>query len=241
MPLLDHFHPPLSVSRPWSGVHSTWASALAHQLNHGLLPTRYFATPTVKLGGQVEIDVATLQAEGEESMAAGGVATAVWAPPQPPLAAAVDFVDLDLFEVQIFLEEGGPQLVAAIELVSPANKNRPTHRRAFATKCASYLQQRIAVVVVDIVTDRTANLHAELLNLLGLEQAADVRPVPDLYAVAYRTLTSANQSRLEAWPEAVALGAPLPTLPLWIAFDRALPLNLEQSYLAACDSLRIQV
>ena len=240
MPLLDHFHPPWSIARPWSGVHSTWASALAHQLNHGLLPPRFFATPTVKLGGQVEIDVATLELEAEENAAAGGVATAVWAPPHPPLVAAVDFVNLDLFEVQVFLEEGGPQLVAAIELVSPANKDRPSHRRAFVVKCASYLQQGVAVVVVDVVTERTANLHAELLNLLDLGQAAGP-PLPDLYAVAYRTLTSANQCRLEAWPEAIALGAALPTLPLWIAFDRALPLNLEQSYLATCDSLRIRV
>ena len=33
MPLLDHFHPPLSVERPWEGMHSTWASTIATQLN----------------------------------------------------------------------------------------------------------------------------------------------------------------------------------------------------------------
>ena len=47
--------------------------------------------------------------------------------------------------------EGGARLVAAIELVSPANKDRAAHRRAFAT-CASHLCQGVGLVIVDIVT-----------------------------------------------------------------------------------------
>ena len=45
----------------------------------------------------------------------------------------------DRFEVLVFEAEEGATLVAAVELVSPANKDRPAHRRAFAVKCASYL------------------------------------------------------------------------------------------------------
>ena len=36
MPLLDHFHPPLSVRRPWESFHTTWAAALADHLNREL-------------------------------------------------------------------------------------------------------------------------------------------------------------------------------------------------------------
>ncbi|MBY0456241.1 MAG: hypothetical protein K2V38_02770 [Gemmataceae bacterium] len=63
--------------------------------------------------------------------------------------------------------EGGARLVAAVELVSPANKDRESHRRAFATKCAGYLAQGIALIVVDVVTNRSGNLHAEILEVLG--------------------------------------------------------------------------
>jgi len=42
------------------------------------------------------------------------------------------------------------------------------------------------------------------------------------------------------WPQALAVGAVLPTLPLWIGPNRAVPVDLEASYLAACDSLRIR-
>ena len=53
----------------------------------------------------------------------------------------VDFGDLDEFEVRVYRDDDEPTLAAAIELVSPANKDRPTHRLAFAVKCAGYLQQ----------------------------------------------------------------------------------------------------
>ncbi len=37
----------------------------------------------------------------------------------------------------------------------------------------------------------------------------------------------------------MALGQPLPTLPLWIAADFSVPLDLEASYQATCTDLRI--
>ena len=64
---------------------------------------------------------------------------------------------------------GGPQLRAAIELVSPANKDRASHRRAFAVKWG-LLATGGGGVIVDVVTERTANLHAALVDILGLTQ-----------------------------------------------------------------------
>src|SRR6516225_1049993 len=59
---------------------------------------------------------------------------------------------MDTFEVQV-RDAAQRRLVAAVELVSPANKGRPAHRRDFAIKCASYLRQHISVIVVDVVTE----------------------------------------------------------------------------------------
>src|SRR5262249_54298136 len=150
-----------------------------------LLPQNYRAIPKIHVGTRVEIDVATFE-HGEVKAAEGnGVTTAVWAPPNAKLAAIVDFTDRDTFEVQIE-DTDQRRLVAAIELVSPANKDRPDHRRDFVVKCASYLQQSVSLVVVDVVTERHNNLHVELMQFLEMpleiHQAAD-RPV---YAVAYR-------------------------------------------------------
>ena len=60
MPLLDHFHPPLSIQRHWDGFHGKWASAIVDQLNEEL-PARYFAEPHVHRGGEFEVDVATFE------------------------------------------------------------------------------------------------------------------------------------------------------------------------------------
>src|SRR5262245_35176366 len=151
MPLLNHFEPPLVDERPWEGFHSYWAGALVHHLNKAILSAEYIAIPQVKMGSSVDVDVATLQeGNGLSSPSAGangGVATAIYAPPHPPLSFSVDFGDLDLFEIQV-RRERGLKLVAAIELVSPGNKDRPAHRDAFVRKCATYLQERVGVVIV---------------------------------------------------------------------------------------------
>src|SRR5919201_1681795 len=160
MPLLEHFHPPLSVTHPWKGFHSAWANSITNGLNE-VLPEGYYAIPEVPLGDQVEIDVATL-----ENAAPGGVVTAVWAPPRPRLAAPVDFSRVQGVAVHVFEDQGGPQLRAAIELVSPANKDRPRSRLTFAAKCVGHLERGVAVVVLDTVTSRRANLHAEIAQAL---------------------------------------------------------------------------
>jgi hypothetical protein len=241
MPLLDHFHPPLILERPWEGIHSTWASTIAMQLNQDQLPTEYFAMPLVMLGGGVQVDVGTFQTSEQPESPNGGVVTQLWTPPQPPLSAVVDFVSLDAYEVRVMQQMGGPKLRSAIELVSPANKDRTSHRRAFTIKCAGYLQQGVAVIVVDVVTERTANLHAALADILGLAHPLAWCSPSELYAVAYRPTQATDAQRLEVWPEALAVGAALPTMPLWLSETLCLPLVLEESYQMTCAALRIRM
>jgi hypothetical protein len=240
MPLLDHFRPPLSQRRHCDSFHGAWAEAMTQHLNQLLLPEHFVAEARVKLGGQVEIDVGGFTEEATASGSpSGGVA--VWAPPQPAAITLLDFPAPDIFEVQIVHEEGGPRLVAAIELVSPANKDRPSHRRMFVVKCASYLQSGISLMVVDVVTERAGNLHAELLELLGAEVRTPGQESHDLYATAYRTVASSQGPALETWAEVLFPGQSLPTLPLWILPDLGLPMDLELTYQAACAARRIAV
>jgi hypothetical protein len=238
MPLLEHFRPPLSVTHPWKGFHSAWANAITGRLNE-VLPAGYYAIPEVPLGDQIEIDVATLERGETASETDGGVATAVWAPPQPPLAAPVDFSRVHGVSVHVFEDQGGPQLRAAIELISPANKDRPRSRLTFAAKCVGYLERGVAVIILDTVTSRRGNLHAEIGQAFEVADRFAWESPTQLYAVAYRTVARAGQTEVEAWPEVLRVGADLPVLPLWIGPDLSLPLPLETSYSAACRSLRI--
>lgn len=238
MPLLDHFHPPLHGPRRWEGFHHAWAAFIAQQLNRGTLPQDYFAEPEISVGPEMEIDVATLELTrpGESG---GGATTAVWSPGKPKLSARVDFARLDRYEVLVYQDVGGAELRGAIELVSPRNKDRAGSRRTFAAKCAGYLQHGIGVVVVDIVTARSANLHAELFQTLQVKSRTTWASPTGLYAVAYRPVTVRKGPRVEVWAESLTLGAALPVLPLWLALDLCVPVGLEESYLATCQSLRI--
>ena len=58
MPLLDHFHPPLSPRRHWESFHVNWAGAIADALNESLLPEGYFAEELARLGPIVKVALA---------------------------------------------------------------------------------------------------------------------------------------------------------------------------------------
>ena len=169
----------------------------------------------------------------------GGVATVVWAPPRPTFAVATDLPDQYAYEVRVFDTGRDRRLVAAVEIVSPANKDRPENRRAFVTKCAALLQQRVSVAIVDLVTTRPFNLYGDLLELIGQTDPALVPDPPPLYAAACRWTRRDECWHFESWTHALALGQPLPTLPLWLADNFAVPLELEASYEETCRILRL--
>jgi hypothetical protein len=238
MPLLDHFNPPLNRTHPGRSFHGAWAAAMAPLLNQGILPPGYYAVPLVDRDGPIEIGVAALREHGTHEP--GGREAQIWAPPAPGLAVTVELSAVDAVEVQVFADDGDPRLAAAVELVSPRNTDRPQARRAFAVKCVAYLQQGSSVVVVDTVTTRRADLHSEILALLKVDAGPGVAP-SSLSAVSYRAVGLEEEAQqLLLWPEPLALGEPLPTLPLWIASDYSVPLDLAASYEATCADLRIR-
>ncbi len=240
MPLLDHFHAPLYPLFHWESFHSHWASILTNQLNGGFLPPKYVAAPHVKTGAEIEIDVGTFELYGGREKR-GGTAIAVYAPPPPAQSIPITFAAMDLFEILI-RPEGSARLAAAIEFVSPANKDRPANRKAFAVKCASYLQEGAALIVVDIVTNRSGYLPQDLVDVLAEPATARLPSVDALYTFACRAVASNKDkaTALEAWSERLELGKPLPTMPLWLAGDCVIGLPFEDSYTETCKTLRIR-
>ena len=240
MPLLDHFNPPLNRTHPWRSFHGAWAAAMARLLNQRVLPTGYYAVPLVDRDGPIEIDVAALREQ--EALVPADVASTLrtWSPPDPGLAVAIELPAADEVEVQVYADDGGPRLVAAVEFVSPRNKDRPQARQAFAVKCVGYLQQGSSLVIVDTVTTRKADLNTAILSLLRVDTSNGVTP-SNLSAVSYHAVgREEDNQQLQIWPEPLALGQPLPTLPLWIAPDFSVPLDLDVSYQTTCTDLRIR-
>lgn len=242
MPLLDHFHPPLAPRRHGESFHVNWAGAMADDLNQRLLPEGYFAEEHAQLGARVEIDVATFADEPSGGAAGHAVGAAtlrskVWTPPAPTFSLPAAFPDS--FEVLIFENEGGARLVAAIELVSPANKDREAHRRAFAVKCASFLCRGISLVMIDIVSSRRANLHNDTLAVLGHNAEGTLPDSISMYAAAYRPIVRDGVETIETWTNSLSIGQSLPVLPLALNAETCLPLDLEATYEAACNRRRL--
>jgi hypothetical protein len=227
MPLRDHFRPPLDDKRSWDELHGQWPAMIVQRL-FGTLPEGYVAAPGVRSDIAFEIT------------AGGGVAAAPWAPPAPTLTLETDLPEQDEYEVRVYDARRGRQLVAAIEIVSPSNKDRPESRRAFVAKTAALLQQDVCVSIVDIVTVRQFNLYADLLALIGRADPALGPDPPHLYAV---TLRSRKRLRgrplLDTWFYPLAFGRPLPPLPIWLDIDLGVTLDLEASYEDTCRVLRI--
>jgi hypothetical protein len=234
MPLHDHFHGPLSRERHWESFHAAWLSSLADDLNRRL-PAGYFAEEQVHAGAGVEIDVATFDASTNGSGEAP--LTNAWEIPAPLMTVPAGFADD--FEVRVFNSRGGPTLVAAIELVSPRDKDRAEARKAFAMKCSSLLYQGISLIVVDVVTERHANLHNQIVGLLEHADDARLPDEADLYAAAYRPIRRDGREEIDLWPTTLRVGEPLPTLPLSVTAELGIPVDLEATYKDTCERRRV--
>jgi len=242
MPLRDHFRTPVDRIMPWEGFHSGWPMTIVQHLRP-LLPDGFRAEPGVHIGRHVEGDVLGFVTEnwGADPDAdltgdsGGGLATLVET--EPTVEVETDLDDFDTFEVRVYDTHHARRLVAAIELISPSNKDRPESRRTFVAKCASLLEAGVSVCVVDIVTSRQFNLYAELFQFIG-QQVPAVAGQPDqLYAVEIRPVSRAGRRlRLQVWAKVLTVGQRLPALPLWLGDEQRIAFDLEIGYESACET-----
>ncbi len=101
----------------------------------------------------------------------------------------------------------------------------------------AYLQSGVGLVLVDVVTDRSGDLHRELLARVG---AGDPGPGPLLSGSAYRPVDRNGAPTLDVWREPLAVGQRLPSLPLWLRGGVCLPVELEATYQRTCVEQRVQ-
>jgi hypothetical protein len=243
MPLRDHFRTPTDLRFSWEELHGQWPGVIVQDVRR-VLPPGYSAGPKVHHGAVVEVDVSAYEFDEapryDPASAAGGLATA-WAPAEPSVAVETELTDYDEYEVRIYDARHRRQLVAAVEIVSPANKDRPQKRNDFLGKCAYLLKQGVAVSIVDVVTVMHFNLYADLLEFIGhpnADRAMGTDP-PTTYAASCRWVEVGRKTILQAWSHPLRVGQPLPTLPLWLAPGLVVPLDLDATYERACGDLGV--
>jgi len=245
MPLRDHFRPPVSKRSSWEGFHGGWPMRIVEELAPRL-PDGFVAEPRVHLGSYYEIDVCTFEQHEEGERVSGsaresnvGIRAAPQALPMPTLTLDAEFPEQYAYEVLIFDLERDRRLVAAVEIVSPADKDRPESRQLFVAKCFNLLRQDVCLSIVDLVTIRQFNFYTELLALLDRCDPAFSAPVPPIYAVTCRKRKLGRQTKLDTWSHPLAVGQPLPSLPVWLSETQTVALDLEASYEETCRVLRI--
>lgn len=240
MPLRDHFHSPVNDKHRWDAVHGGWPMEIVRTL-FDLLPEGFVAEPKIHHGSPFEVNVSMLEEDDREPFAdegEGGTATLTATAPQLTLPA--DLSQLDEYEILVYDTDRSRTLVAAIELVSPANKDRPDTREQFVSKVDSLLRQDVCVSIVDVVTKYQSNLYAELLARFGRTDPRLGDPPAPLYAVTLRgRKPKKRRPVLDLWWYPLAVGQPLPTIPIWLGPQLAVELPLEPSYQETCRLLRI--
>lgn len=231
MPLRDHFHGSLKGNPPWESINTFWVVALARWLNRTLPKGRYQAWVDAHLGSAIEADVAEYEqfttngpAHDDEG---GGVATL---PEVDVVVATIPAVFPDEFAVHLVDRTDSNRLVGVIELVSPANKKESAEREAFLAKCLTYLQRGIGLTIVDVVTERRANFHNELIRRLGADQAPATLPDEPTYVVGYRPVHRGKKNLIDLWPKLAKIGEALPTVPLPLRGGPLVALPLEATY-----------
>lgn len=238
MPLRDHFRPPVTNRASWEELHGLWPGIIAVRLN-SLLPPDYRSGVKIHLGSVVEVDVAAFELQNSEPSDSSEPSDAAlaWRAASPMVLLDSDELTPPEYEVRVYDQRYSRRLVAAVEIVSPRNKDRTEARNAFVSKCHALLQEEVCVVIVDPVTERSGNLYAELAERLGARPPATADR--SLYAVSCRARSSRRGHRVEAWEHPLEVGSPLPTLPLWISESQYVPLELERTYEETCKGLRI--
>jgi hypothetical protein len=124
------------------------------------------------------------------------------------------------------------QLIAAIELVSPRNKDRLDAKARYARRYLSYLRQGVHLMLVDVFPHPAGFSFADAMSDdLGLGEP----PTPPPFAVSYRVGSPVPRddtmgTPVALWRRPFGVGQPLPEVPLPLDEDTAVVIDLEATY-----------
>ena len=125
------------------------------------------------------------------------------------------------------------RLVAAIEIISPANKDRPSKRTASTIRYAAYLHNGIHLMLIDLLPKPYGFSFADSIatEIPIPDQPACPSPMALSYYVGERS--AGGESLFEMWRRPLRPGQTLPMLPLWLTSQTSVSVDLESTYMKA--------
>jgi hypothetical protein len=237
MPIHDWTRVPPGI---YHDFHGSWIYAMRGALNTGLLPKGYYALAE-QVTRTIGPDVLTLErptaspgVNGHQTSpppVGGTVMTATASPPHARFAIAETPKPRTKTQRRLSVRHiSDHRMVAIIELVSPSNKASRHNLTTFVGKAVGVLEEKIHLLVIDPFPPgkRDPNgVHAAIWKE-AVGKPFALPPEKPLTVVSY----SAGK-KLRAYVEPIAVGDPVPTMPLFLDPDRYVNVPLESTYQVA--------
>jgi hypothetical protein len=202
---------------------------LRNAFNGGLLPPDFYAMGEQHAGKYIT-DVLTLASPAAPTShpIPGGIAVAD-APPKVRRTVSLSAAAHTRRKTLAIRHASGDRLVATLEIVSPANKDRRENVQAFLDKLEDALAHGIHVLLLDLLPAGRYDkhgMHGALWKRLG--DVPEAPPADEPLTLAAYVADTPVTAHLEH----VAPGAVLPDMPLFLDPDTYVNAPLEATYQA---------
>ena len=212
--------------RGWSSLHLVWQAQLLDWVQQQLPPgyRAYLGSvPALTIdvpNGKPDLSVRQWQSnppiDGTKSTATNS----------EPDTESVAVFELDP-QTAVHIDLHG-QLVAAIEIVSPRNKDRPDARERYLGRYLGYIRQGVHLMLIDVLPRPAAFSFADAIAA-NLRYQQEPLPVP--FVVSYRVGEAVpDGTLLGAWPRPLKVGEALPTVQLALTVRESISIDLEHTY-----------
>lgn len=210
MPVHDWKRVPAGV---FHGFHQHWTVEIEVALNHGILPSHYYAFIEQAASGRFP-DVLT-----------------------PPHVSIIAVIEADAYAQRanrVVVLDDADEVVAVLEIVYPGNKANLDGFNQFVEKALRFIRSGIHFVFIDLFPPTSRDprgLHAAIWSEM-VEY--------DFQLPAGKPLTVASYSCgiiRQAFAEPLAVGDELPFMPLFLQADRYVQVPLEATYQSAFSDL----
>jgi Protein of unknown function (DUF4058) len=217
-------------SGTYHNFHVLWMSNITNRLNAGLLPSGYFAM-TEQIIGKPETDVVALQTSSRskpKTKRKGGVAVAPFRPKTRfVMAISPDQHRYARKTNRIAIHHELGEVVAMIEIVSPGNKDRQRSCRTFVEKALDLIQQKVNLLIIDPFPPGAQDpqgIHGAIWEEFT-GQKFELPPDKPLTLAAYQV-----EPLETSYVEPIAVGDPLPEMPLFLDGEYGINVPLEETY-----------
>lgn len=212
--------------------HSAWIIHLKETLNNGLLPDGFYAM-SEQHGSQIIADILTLHpSESAPAVTPGKGLTIADAPPRVSVKAVTspDKAARALRRTLTIRYASNHRIVALVEILSPANKDRLSSVADFVAKAQSAINLGCHLLMVDLFSPCrpvSQGMHAAVWDAFGDELTTPPAEKP-------LTLAAYLAAQLpEAFVEFIAVGDALPEMPLFLDTHCYVNVPLEPTYMMA--------